>query len=111
MATAFGDAAVFDENDLIGMTKRTEPVRYNDGGTVFGVCLQLFANALFRAGIDGSHGIIQYQDRRAEDGGPGNGDPLLLPTGQRHATFTDQRFIPVGQLVDKAVDLEEGGAE
>ena len=109
MVAAFQDAPVLDEDDLIGVPQRSEAMGDDEGRAVRRMFLERFANTLFGTGVDGGHGIVEHQDRRPQQRGPGDGHPLLLPAGQRHPALPHQGLVLFRQLVDEPVDLGGGG--
>ena len=59
----------------------------------------------FRGRIQGAGRLIQQQDRRIPQKGPGDPNPLPLPSAQHDAPLPHRRVISLRQLPDKAVRL------
>ena len=60
-------------------------------------------------GVDRGRGVVEDQQPRPADQGPGQRDPLPLAAGQRRAALAERGVEPVGQRGDEAVGL--GGAQ
>ena len=53
--------------------------------------------------VYGRSGLIEDQDRRVVEQSPRYREPLLLPTGQPHATLADPCVIAAGHLPDELI--------
>ncbi|MNJ57018.1 hypothetical protein D3C77_525910 [compost metagenome] len=61
---------------------------------------QRLLNRRFRLRIKRRCRLVKNQDRRIFQEHSGDGKPLLLPSGQLHAPFANDRIHPVRQLAD-----------
>jgi hypothetical protein len=62
--------------------------------------------------VHGTGRLIQDQDRRVVEQGPGHGDVLPLASGKPSALFPDLQVKALGMFTDKVIDPGEfGGAE
>ena len=82
MGTALGNDTVFNHQDLIGISDRGKPVGYGYDGTAAGNSGDGFLDLMLGFYIDRRCGFIQNDDGRATQDRPGDGDPLLLPSGK-----------------------------
>src|SRR5690606_15125868 len=98
------DAPMIHHDDEIGVLHGSDTVRDDQAGA----CPQHFAE--FRENVGGGVGvhagqrIVQHQHRRIAHDGTGNRNSLLLPAGEHHPFFTDQRIQPVGKLRQVVAD-------
>ena len=53
--------------------------------------------------VDGAGGVVEDEDRRVDQQGPGDGDALALAAGQGVAPLADDRVVALGQLADELV--------
>src|SRR5207247_8578204 len=53
----------------------------------------------------GREGVVEDQDPRVLGDGAGDRGALLLPTGERDATFADHRVVPRREVLDVLVQL------
>ena len=89
MRAALDDPAVLDEQDLVGMHQRAQPVRDDERHAVLGEALHRRADALLGAGVDRGGGIVEDQHRRPQHQAAGDRQALALAAGQRHAALAD----------------------
>ena len=59
--------------------------------------------------VDGRGGVVEDQDPRPADQGPGESDPLALPSRQGGAPLADAGVVAVGQLGDELVGAGHDG--
>jgi hypothetical protein len=53
-------------------------------------------------GVQRRGGLVEDQDRRVLEHGPGDGDALPLPAGQQHAAIADQGVEALGSASMKS---------
>src|ERR1035437_10963740 len=70
---------------------------------------QGLTNQVLSFGVHAGSGIVHYQDGGIEQDGPGDGQPLLLPSGQSDAPFSNQRFIASGEPGNKIMQAGNFG--
>ena len=78
---------------------------YRDRGPVFCKLLQTVLDPAFTFIIQSTGGLIQDQDRRILQKNTGNGDPLLLPSGQTRSTLSHKAVITIRQRHNKVVNI------
>src|ERR1700747_939489 len=87
MRAALDDAAVAQDNDLVGVLHGGGAVRNQNGGAAVHDAAQASENALFGLRIDAGEGSVEDEDARVADDGAGDGRALLLSAGERDAAF------------------------
>ena len=53
---------------------------------------------LLHLDVDGAGGVVEDQDRRVDEQGPGDGDALALAAREGVAPLADHGVVAVGQL-------------
>ena len=94
-----------DDDDLIRTFDRGKTMSDGDRCAVFGKFFQAFLDLSFTLIIQCTGSFIQDQDRRVFQEDTGNGNPLLLTTGETGTTFSDKGFILLWKFHDKVVDV------
>src|SRR5664279_4831882 len=82
VGSRFDDSAVVDDDDLVGVAHCGEPVGNRDGGSALGQRVERLLDGALGFGVEGTGGLVQYQHAWVAQQGAGDGDPLLLPTGE-----------------------------
>ena len=59
---------------------------------------------LLGAAVERAGGLVEHQDRRVLEQGPGDRHALLFAARQLEAALADHRFIAFGQSGDEVVD-------
>src|ERR1044072_6703574 len=85
MRTRFYYPAVIQDNDLIKFEQCKYAGRNNNSGLILQIGIEVTDDLFFSTGVYGRQAIIEHQDVRVHDEGPGNGDTLLLAAAQRYA--------------------------
>lgn len=75
----FCNMPVFEDNDQIGMLNRREAVGRDERGFTAALLADVLDDLRFCPRVHGRQSIIQNQNVRIRDEGPGDRDPLLLP--------------------------------
>ncbi len=68
-----------------------------------------FSMSFFRAGVDGTGGLVQNQHRRVGAGGAGDVQKLPLALAEAAALAGEDRLITVRQVADEAVRSRQLG--
>ncbi len=58
--------------------------------------------------VEGAGRLVEHEDARVLEDGPGDGHALLLSAGELHASLAHQRIVALGKFLDEAVRI--GGA-
>ena len=99
----FGDAAVLDDKDLVGVPDRRQAVGDGDDGPAPGELGDGGLDQVLVLRVDAGRGLVQNDDGRVLKDGPGNGNPLFFTAGQGTAALADYRVVTLWQSHDKAV--------
>ena len=78
MGAAFGDFAIFDVEDAIGIAEGAETVGNSDGGAIFDELVEGSLDFLFGLDVNTGGGFIEYQDGRVLQYGTGDGYSLFF---------------------------------
>lgn len=81
VSPSFCDLPVLHKQNEIRIPDRGKPVGDDEGGPALGDGEHRFADPLFRYRIHGAGGLIQDQDRRILEYGPGDGQKLPFSPG------------------------------
>ena len=99
------DLAAVEQDDPVGQADGGEPVGDDQRGAPLHQDAQGAVDALLDLDVDGARGVVEDQDGRVDEQGPGDGDALALAARQRVPPFADHGVVPLGQVAD-----EPGGA-
>ena len=103
------DPAVVDHDDAVGEPQGRAAVGDEDRGAVGHERAQRVVDGLLGRGVDGRGGVVEHEDARVGDDGPGQGDALALAARQREAALADDGVVAVGQLVDEPLGAGRHG--
>src|SRR5690606_10603067 len=105
VATAFHDRTILNDNNLIGMLDRTQPVGdYNRGSVLHQVGERLLYQA-FRLRVERRGRFVKDQDGRIPEHRARNAEPLALAPRQLRAPLTDHGLIPFFHLRNEVVGI------
>ncbi len=82
MGAFFGDAAVLDDKDLVGVPDRGQTVGDGDDGFATGELGDGRLDQVLVLRIDAGRGLVEDDDGRILKDSPGDGNPLFFTTGQ-----------------------------
>jgi hypothetical protein len=100
VGTALGDAAVMEDEDLIGGGDGLQSVGDDEQGAVGGERTESIVEERFDLGVDGGGGFVEQHDRRVLEQGAGDRDPLSLAPGDRGTAFSDPGVEAVGEPLE-----------
>src|SRR6266852_2105253 len=109
MRSAFRDAAVDQNNDLVGVPDRRGTVRDQNRGTAFHDSAQAAEDALLGLRVHGGKRIVEDQNSRIADDGACNRSPLLLSAGESDAALTDHGRVGLAEVLDVPVQAGDFG--
>ena len=93
-------------HDPIGQRQNGQAVRNENRGPVAGELFQHLLDRLFALQIDLAGGLVEDQDGRIAEDGPGQGDALPLAAGEAIAQRPGLRLVAFGQfLFDEAMGV------
>ena len=98
VAADFGDAAVFEDDDAVGVGDRAEPVGDDEARAAFHQRGQAGLDHPFAFGVEVAGGLVEDEDLRVGQDRAGDGDPLPLAAAELHAALADERVVAVGQV-------------
>src|ERR1700736_818484 len=104
VGAAFEDLALFDDQDLVGAADRREPVGDDEGGSALHQEVEAALDQGFGLGVERAGGLVQDQDARVGEDGPGDREPLALAAGELDAAFADDGFVLVREALGELVD-------
>src|SRR6266853_770568 len=81
--------------------ERACPVSHDEDSTVSNQAFKRFENGSFRFHVHGAGGLIENENWRVSQEGPGERNALALTTGKTHASFADQRLVPFRKSRDE----------
>ena len=79
------------------------------GRAVLRHLLQIGLDGLFRMGVERRGRLVEQQDGRVLEDGPGNRHPLFLAAGQLQPPLADPGVVAVRQPDDEVVDMGHAG--
>ena len=97
MRAAFGDPALVEDDDLVGVDDGREAMGDDDRGPARGDALQGLLDRRLGPAVEGAGRLVEDQDRRVLEQGSGDRDALLLAAGKLEAALADLALIAVGQ--------------
>ena len=102
MVAAFHHVAVPEDQNQVCVANGAEPVGNDEGGAVFRQPVHGLLNQGFGPGIHRGGGLIQDEQRRVLNHGPGDGHQLLL-TGGEVGAVVERGVIALRQRPDEVV--------
>src|SRR5260370_9785205 len=104
MRAAFGDDAVNQNNNLVGVAHGGGAVGNQNSGTALHNSAQAAKDAFLGLGVHGGKGIIEDQNARVAGDSAGDGGALLLSAGESDATFADHGVVGFAEVLHVAVE-------
>ena len=103
MGAAGEHPALLEPDDLVGQGDRGLPVGDDHDGRGLVAVAQGVEDARLDRRVDGAGRVVQDQQPRTADDGPGQREPLPLAAGEGRAPLADPGVEAVGQGGDEAV--------
>ena len=103
-----GDPAPFQHDEPVGPAERAQAVGDGDRRPALDQVVERLLDLALGLGVDRRGRLVEDQDPRVDQQGPGDRDPLPLAAGERLAALADERVVAVGQPEDELVG--PGGA-
>ena len=91
MLASLNDLSLVHDTDLVSVADRREAMGDHDRRPVTHQVLKRFLHQSLRLRIESGSRLIQDQDRRVLQDGPGDADPLPLTTGELSAPSSHAR--------------------
>lgn len=108
VAASFGDAAMFEDEDLICVADGGEAVGDDEAGAVGEEAVEGFLNEFFGGGIDAGGGFVEDEDGRVFEEGAGDGDALFFADAEADAALTHVGIEKLGHEADEGVGIGGG---
>lgn len=104
MAALLDNVPTLHDQDDVSSPDGGEPVCDDEAGSAFSQGIDGTLYERLRASVDGTCGLVQNQDVRLRQEGPGNGQQLLLPCRDHGAFVGYLRAEAQGKRVHKVID-------
>ena len=112
MVPFFDDAAVVDDDDVVGIADRAQAMGDDDSRAAFHEAVQRGLDDFFAFRIEGRRRFIEDEDARVLKDSPGNGNALALATGQGAAAIADEGFVTARQFPNEIMGIGRlGGSD
>ena len=105
VAALFHHLALVHDHDPIGLEHGGQTVGDNQGGTAYHGLFQGLLDETLILRIQGTGGLVQQQDGRIADQGPGNGQTLALAALEASGPFPQRRGKTLGQGIEEGLGL------
>lgn len=105
VSAALDDAPAVDDEELIGVQHRAEPVRDHQTSPSVQYPVQCFTDGRLGLGVQVRRRLVQDDDRRRLQQKPGDRKTLLLPAGQPVPAVADHGLEAVGESRHEIPDL------
>src|ERR1039458_1148897 len=109
VGAVFDDVSVVEDGDAVGVAHGGDAVGDEDGGASLHELAQAVEDLVLGVGIDAGESVIEHQDTRLPNDGAGDGDTLLLSSGEGEAALADHGFVLFGEALDIGGDAGDGG--
>ena len=113
MGADLSNHPVIQDDDAIGPSRGAQPMRDDQGGPLPGQPSSRRAHCSLARQIQGRGRLIEQQDVRVDELGPGQRDELTLPRREVVSPLPDLGEVPTGQGRDHVVrpDRPRGGLD
>ena len=96
MGAGFGEAAVVEHVDLVGVADGGEAVGDDEGGAASGEAGEGALDGRLGFVVDRGGGFVEHQDGGILEDGAGDRQALALSAGELLAAFTHHGVVPLG---------------
>src|SRR5436190_12297535 len=91
------DRSVLDDHDLVGIPERREAVRDQEHRPAPGHAVEGLLDVTLRFGVQVRGGLVENQETRAPEPGPGDRDALSLAPRELHSALANRRSVALGE--------------
>ena len=109
MRAALDDAAVVEDDDLVGVAHRGEAVRDRDHRPALREPLERGLHRALGLRVERRGGLVEDEDRGIAQDRPRDRDALLLAAREPVAALADDGLVALGERGDQVVDLPGAG--
>ena len=103
------DFSVLHHYDFVGVLHRAEAVGDDDARAVFHQHIEGVLHQPLGLGVEGGGGLVEDEDGRVGQHGPGDGEPLALAATEFYAPVADVSLVAAGGFKDKIVGMGRCG--
>src|SRR5699024_2297822 len=107
MSSYTGNSSVIQDNDLLSVQDRTDPLRHDQDRTVFCPLLHCFPQGHVSLKVKGGEAVVKDKHFRMLCNRSGYGQPLLLTAGYIGAALCDMAVITFGLRVNELCRLRD----
>src|SRR5579883_2009265 len=107
MPAALHDASAAQDDDLVTVADRAEPVGDDQAGAA--APAEVVVDDPFRLGVQRTGGLVEDYQAGVADQGPGDLEALALPAGEVPRPLGDRRAVSTPPLEQIAVDRRVDG--
>src|SRR5579875_1220303 len=100
VAPALDDPAVVEDDDLLRVADRREPVRDRDRRPPLREPVERLLDEPLGLGVERGGRLVEDEDRRVAEDRPRDRDPLLLAAREAVAALADDRVVALGERGD-----------
>src|SRR5262245_24310152 len=93
MGAEFHNLAAVQNCNLVCVAHCRDAMRDEDGRTAFHHLTKMIEDAFFGIRIYAGKRVVEDEDARIPNDGPGYGGALFLSAGERDAAFSDHGFV------------------
>ena len=93
MRASLDDAAVVEDDDVVGVLHRRHAVRDDQHRPPLPDLAQRAQDPLLGLRIDGAQGVVEEEDQRVAHESARDRGALLLSAGERHTALADHRVV------------------
>ena len=109
MRPLFGNDASLENDDLMRVANRAQPMGNGNYGASLHQPLEGFHHELLGFGVERGRRLVENQDWRVADDGASDADPLPLTAGKRGAALTDHRIKTMRHFGDEFFGIGKPG--
>ena len=102
---ALDHGAFLDDDDAVRLAHGRQPVRDDKARAPAHQHVERLLDDALALGVERAGGLVENQDDRVLQDGPGNGDALALPAGELDAALADHRAVALGNPAMKSCAL------
>ena len=107
MSSGRFDLALAQDNDPICVSHSRQPMRDHDGGTAFHNLIDRLLHKALRFAVQCARRLVQYENLRVVNDGPGNRDALTFAARQTQTAVADNGVELLRQCRDESVRVRD----
>ena len=107
MGAPLEDAALVEDDDLVGPLHGAQAVGDHQGGAAGEEAFEGVLDEAFGLGVEGGGGFVEDEDGRVAQYGPGDGEALPLAAGEFAAPVTDVGTVAIRRGEDEVVSVSD----